>query len=179
MADYFSDHYSATASSNTIDDPRIKVAAGLSNAKIRYKRGVVTTDTDQAAADVLRFFTLKSSDRILELLLTTPGDGGTTVTTDLGVHTKDGGAAIDANLFATAVDINAAVARVDQFVEAGTLEQADRGKPLYVLVDEGLASAVYDNDPLVDWDITGTISTENATAGAEVVLEVYYTSAGA
>ena len=178
MADFYSDHYTATASSTSQDDPRIKAAPGIAHAKIHYKRGSVTTTAATAAGDVLRFFQLKSSDRLLELRASTVGDAGTSATADFGLHLTDGGAVVDADLFyAGNLDIKAAVAGVD-VMKDGAVDDHDRGKQLWEISDEGASSyGSLAAAPSV-FDVTATIVAEVAIAGAEIILEAYYTSAG-
>ena len=183
MADFFSEHYTTTTSGTSIDDPRIKVAAGLSNAKMRYKRASVTTTTATAGGDGLRFFTLKSSDRIQELLLSHTADASTSADGDLGVYDINAGSVVDLDLFGDILvspmdDITATISRVNVFT-GGALELEDVGKPLYELVDEGLGTSTFDDDPLKEWDIVLTVANETGIVATEYVLEVYYTSAGA
>ena len=182
MADFFSDHYTATTSGTSIDNPRLKVAPGLSHAKVHYKRGSVSVTTATAAADVLRFFKLKSSDRPLELLLSHTADASTSAAVDCGVHRPDGGLVYDLNLWcavgtAPMVDITLAIERTELF-SLGALEPEDRGKQLWALVEEG-ATQGWTVDPNVEFDITMTISAEVGIVASEYVMECYYTSAGA
>jgi len=181
MADFYSDHYTATTSGTSIDDPRIKAAPGIAHAKIHYKRGTVTTTTATAAGDVLRFFQLKSSDRLLQLFLSHTADASTSATGDCGLHATDGGAVIDLDLFIGVAtvpmsDITAAIARVDLLPLGATLEVEDVGKQLWVLADEG--GGTYTVDPFETWDVTLTIAAETGIVATEYVLEAYYTSAG-
>lgn len=182
MADYFSDHYTATVSGTTVDDPRFKVDPGISHSKIYYKRATVTAPAAITTADVLRFFSLKTNDRPLELLLSSIAFTGTGQPADCGVYQAGGGAVVDVDLFGNEAapldDLSVAVVRADLFI-LGALEQEDRGKMLFQLADEGLASTLYDEDPHEEWDICLTMGTESAiTAGGELIMECYYTSGG-
>jgi len=183
MADYYSEHYTTTVGGTAIQDPRPKVAPGLSHAKVRYKRGSVTVAAGVTDSEQCRFFPLKTADRLLFLYFSNPGLTGTTMTADAGVYKEasDGGAVIDLDLFCAAAtvpmsDLTAAAAHVDLLI-LGALEDEDRGKMLFQMADEGLASTVYDNDPHEQWDVVITMNTETAvTVGAELVLEAWYTS---
>jgi len=176
MADLYSDHYNSTISSATQEDPRVLIAAGLNHGKLRYKRATVTTTLATAAADVLRFFQLKSGDRPLEMLLSHTADASTSATADIGIHATDGGAVIDIALwcaFGTAPgsDITATVSRLDLFTLGdSTLE--DRGKRLWELADIG--AATYTVDPNETWDMTMTIKAETGIVVTEYVLECIY-----
>lgn len=181
MADLLSDHYNSTAASATIEDPRPFVARGLSHATVRYKRATVTTTTATAAADVMRFFTLKSSDRVVELLLSHTADASTSATGNAGVHATiaDEGAVYDINLWCAVgtvpmSDITAAIARVDLYT-LGALELEDRGKALWENIEEGETQS-WTVDPLLEFDITITVAAETGIVATEYVLECYYTS---
>lgn len=183
MANYFSDHYSTTVGATAVDDPPIKADPGISHAAVRYKRATVTVAAGVTDDEQCRFFPLKSTDRLHALYLSTPSLTGTTMTADMGVYrtVEDGSALVDLDLFCAAAtspldDLTVAIARVDLFA-LGALEDEDRGKMLYQLVDEGLATTVYDNDPHYNFDLVLTMNTETAvTVGAEFVLEAFYTA---
>lgn len=183
MADFFSDHYTATAGGTSIDDPRLKVEPGVGHARLYYKRATLSVTTATSAADVLRFFSLKSGDRIMELLLSHTADASTAVTGNAGAHRtfEDGGAVLDLNLFcavgtAPMSDLTAAISRTDLLTLAA-LELEDRGKPLWEQVEEG-ATQGWTSDPQIDIDITVTIAAETAIVASEYVMECYYTSSG-
>ena len=181
MANYFSEHYTTTVGGTSIDDPRIKVAPGISHSLVRYKRGSVTVAAGVTDDEQCRFFSLKSADRLYQLFLSTPSLTGTTMTSDAGLYLKDLGALIDLDLFCAAGtspcdDLTVAVARVDLFA-LGVLEDEDRGKQLWQLADEG--GGTFTVDPNEEWDIVLTMNTETAvTVGAEFVMEAFYTSGG-
>ena len=181
MADFYSDHYTATPSGTSIDSPRLKVAPGIAHAKLYYKRGTVTTTTATAAADILRFFSLKSGDRLLNLFLSHTADASSAATGNCGLHATDGGAVIDLDLFcavgvAPMSDLTAAVARTDLLPVSTELEVEDVGKQLWVLAAEGAAS--YTVDPFETWDVTVTIAAETGIVATEYVMEAVYSSVG-
>lgn len=185
MANYFSDHYAAITSpvAEAIDDPKIKAAPGISHSKLRYKRGTITVPAAVTDDEQCRFFPLKSSDRLLNLYLSTPSLTGTTMTADIGIYDTedDGNALADLDLFIEAAtspvdDLSVAIARVDVLPLGLTLEVEDIGKPLWELANEGALTLT--EDPLKQWDIVLTMNTETAiTAGAEIVLEAIYVAA--
>lgn len=184
MANFYSDHYSddgtaatGTAATTSIDDPRIKAPAGISHGKLRYKRGQIATTTALSAGDVLRFFSLKSSDRILEMYLSKAVDASTSMTADLGLYTE-GGSVLDLDLFGDVAnapfsDITVAVTRSDVLTNAGTVTDADRGKALWEMYALGAGSDT--SDPLVNYDIGLTCAAEvGAVAITSWALECYY-----
>jgi len=181
MADFYSEHYAAVVtagvSPTSIDDPLAFVAAGINHGKLHYKRGSVWTTTATAAADILRFFRLKSSDRILELVLNHEADASTSATGDVGLYTA-GGAVIDLDLFCDVgdvpmSDITAAMVRANLFATAtSALDNEDRGKRLWELANEGAATLT--EDPLVDYDICMTVAAEVGIVATEYVMECIY-----
>lgn len=180
MATYFSDHFTETASGTSIDDPRIKVNAGLKHAKMRYSRATVTAPAAITTGDILPLLQLKTNDRIHAIYISTPSFTGTGQPADLGIYDETATTAIDDDCFAAEDapldDLTVAIARVDCFA-IGALENEDRGKRLFELVDEALGTAVYDEDTREVWTLALTMGTESTvTAGAEIVCEVYYTS---
>lgn len=178
MATLFSNHY-GTGQANTSVSTGYKASAGINHARARIKQARITVPiggTGGTANDVWRLMTFKSSDRIFSLLVTVTGTGGAGAA-HLGLYkagANHDGAVIDTDLFASALSLINAIARVDQFKEAATLEDEDRGKTLWELADEG--AGTYTSDPMEEWDLTAEISTTTTTAATEVLVEVLYTS---
>lgn len=190
MADLLSEHYAAVVTAGTspaaVDDPLQKLAAGQSHSKLHYKRGSVFVVGATAAGDVLRFFSLKSSDRIIELVMSHTVDASTTVTANLGLYDsviEDGGAVIDLDLFhdvgdAPMADITVAMARVNVFASAASvLEVEDRGKQLWELALEGAGTDT--TDPVKTWDIGMAILAETGIVASEYILECIYAGGSA
>lgn len=183
MANYFSYHYAAVAASESIDDPRIKAAPGISHSAVRYKRATVLPAAAVTDDEQCRIFPMKSSDRIHQLWFSTISLTGTTMTADLGIYEseKDGNALLDLDLFCPAAtvpldDLTDAVARTDMTI-LGILTDQDRGTQLWEMFVVGAGTIT--EDPNETWDIVMTMNTETAvTAAAELVFEVFYTSGG-
>ncbi len=182
MADWYSDHYNSTVAQSAIQDPRPAIAAGLNHGEYHYKRATVTPGAGVTDDEKLFFFTLKSSDRLQHLWLSTAaGLTGTTMTSDMGVYRGEGGALYDLDLFCAAGtspcdDLTVAIARVDLFI-LGALEVEDRGKQMWELVEEG-ATQSWTEDPGEVFDIILTMNTETSvTAATELILEAQYVSA--
>lgn len=180
MADYYSEHYTETVGGTAVQDPRPKTAPGISHSPLRYKRGSVTPAAGVTDDEICRFFTLKSSDRLIHLYLSTLSLTGTTMTADGGVYLADGGALVDLDLFCAAAtspldDLTVAVVRVDLFA-LGLLENEDRGKQLWELINDA-GAVTYAQDPNLTYDIAITMNTETAvTAASELILEAVYTA---
>ena len=86
------------------------------------------------------------------------------------------GAVIDVDLFGSAIDVNAGLARTDEFTEAGTLDDEDRWKHLWQIATVG--AATYTTDPFEDWDIVLVPTAALTTVVEEIVVEAVYKSSG-
>ena len=178
MTVWFSDHFGTDGVDDiTIADPVKVISAGIGHSRLRYKRAELSSLALLATPDVLRFFTLKSGDRLHQLMLSSDGGSGVGAA-DFGLHLKGtsahDGAALDADLFATAQAINSALNQVSIFSEATTLLGADRGKTLWALAAIGGGSDTV--DPMLEYDFTATVTTAFTTTNTILVLEALYTS---
>lgn len=176
MATWFSDHYSSGSSASALPATPVRPSAGVGHARKRYKRAEVTVPATVAVNDVVRFMTFRSGDRITDIRVHASGDFTATADLDVGLHKAaqaHDGAVIDADLFGDALDLGAGLEDAECFIQAGTLEGFDRGKPLWFLANEG--AGTYTADPGEEWDITGTVLVE-ATTGGTIVIEVEYTA---
>ena len=174
MATYFSDHYAEDFSTNSTVDKQYKISAGIGHARLRYKKALCTVMA--LTTDQIRFMTFKSSDRIVSILVSATG-GSTAGALDVGLHltgNNHDGAVIDKDLFGAALDTKGALARTESFIEAGTLTEADRAKPLWVVAAIGAAS--YTVDPGVQFDLSGVPSTSFTDAVEVMTVEVWYTA---
>jgi len=177
MSVWYSDHYGADGTSdNSIASPPNVVSVGVKHGRIRYARATLTglcLDTE-----VMRYLTLKSSDRILEIMISSDG-GSTAAAANYGVYKAGNahdGAVLDADLFASAQALSTAIARTDIFNESAVLQHEDRGKQLWELVVVGADPDSYTADPQILMDICGVVSTTFTDAVSITTLEVYYTS---
>jgi hypothetical protein len=175
MATYYSDHFSTSAGATSVERNHRAVVA-ISHGRLRYKRAKLLFTP--AADDIIRFFSMRSSDRLIELWLSSDDMGGAH-TTHVGLYkagANHDGAVIDADLFATSVDTGtAAIARTDVLNEAGNFTlPIGRGSALWELADAG--AGTYTEDPQETWDVTATIATSATPAATDIVLEAYYTA---
>jgi hypothetical protein len=167
---YFSDLYAGLATPSTLDMQK-RASAGVSHGRLRY--AVVRFDPGEAVtiSSNVRLKQFKSGDRINSILISCT-DAGTAGDLDIGLY-KSGanhdGAVVDADVFATALDVNAAaLSQVDVFDEAG-LDDQDRGKTLWELAGQS-------SDPMEDWDLTLDAVEATTAAGWEATIEIYYTA---
>jgi hypothetical protein len=180
MADIYSDHFSATPSSGTVDSPPVRVPTGVFNAPLLYSRGTVTYTSAVDGLSRLHFFPLSSGVRLYELWLTHPGDAGTTVSGNIGLNqgdvvgNSDPGRLGGSSIFDSTHNFLSAAAVVDVFA-LQSLEEEDRGKYLWQLADE--TGANYSQDPLEIWWVTIRMTSITAPVGMEIVMEAIYTAA--
>jgi len=179
MATYYSYQYGDSADMSALPTPRVAVTAGRKHARKRLNHCICDlSGTDPTAADVIRFCTMKSSDRIFSLKLGAVGDATAGMTIDLGVHLtgkNNDGAVVDADLFTgSPEDIGTTLVTMTEFLFDGPLtDPTDIGKTLWEMCDVGDGS--YTEDPLVEMDITGTLGGTPSDGGVTHVL-IEYTS---
>jgi len=176
---YFSDHFAtqtaATASPSTVTSPIVRVSAGVSGSRVRYKRAQVITTIASDSTDVYRFFTLKSGARLINMWISSDG-GCTAGSVDVGLHlsgTNHDGAVVDANLFGDDVTVSSAISKTAVVIEATTIQHEDTGLTLWEMANIGAATLT--EDPLVNYDITATPNTTLSVAVCELTLECLYT----
>jgi hypothetical protein len=131
--------------------------------------GLVTCAADDSANSIHRFVRVPSNARISQLLFST-ADATTAGAINIGVYqtAENGGAVVDADLFASAVDLTGGpMLNLDVTYESGEYTYAESVKPLWEVL--GLSS-----DPCREYDIAATISTTYNAAGTTQVLKVRY-----
>lgn len=177
MTTWYSDHFGADGDNDTsLPVVPKQVSAGLKHGRIRGSIARFTGLPLLTAPDVIRLMTLKSSDRIRSIKVSCDG-GSDAAAVNLGLYltgANHDGAAVDADLFGSAVDLSSALDQSELFDEAA-LSGVDRGKQLWELVNVATAST-YASDPQVDYDLCMVVTTAFTTADSEVVVEVEYTA---
>lgn len=151
------------ASTRVINPPHLKGA-------LKEAVGYIAAAADDSATSVYRICTVPSNARISEILLTA-ADFTTAGAINVGLHRTvvDGGAVVDADLFASAIALaSGPYAPLDITREAGTTNWtlADSEKALWQAL--GLTT-----DPGIEYDITATIST-NFDGGSGLLFKVRY-----
>jgi hypothetical protein len=193
MTIWFSDNLGVDGiADQTLANPSQLKDAGIINSRMRKKRmevSFVGASPAPAVNDVVRMGTFKATDRIYGIQMTVEALVVAAATADIGfldTGVRHDGANGDPDLFATLVALSA-VAVVDIFgcgqtgvttgSESGTLEAADRGRPIYALLDEGRGDTVYSTtrrDAQVD--LVMTLKGTQATAAGVIIIEVDYVS---
>jgi len=187
MARFYSDHMnsnatpgvSALAGTAAFDSQR-RSPPGLGHSRVYSQIARMTVGT-AAIGDELRFITLRSGDRLGHLYVSSAGTS-TALLVDIGLYLHGAGinagvgAVIDADLFATAVDVNAGLARTDEFTEATTLDDENRWTTLWEQAAVGAGTDTV--DPQLDYDIVLTPTAALTTVVEEIVVEAVYKSSG-
>lgn len=136
----------------------------VADGRVKESVGVVAVATTDAIADVLRLITVHSSWRVSSLLLSCTAL--TAAAGDVGLYdlpTVNAGAVVDADLFASAQSLAAALADTDVARESGTLTVDKLEQPVWKLL--GLTA-----DPGKWYDVAITL-TAAATAAGYVALK--------
>jgi len=183
----FSSHYNssgtvedgvgALAEELAIDSAK-KVSVKKAHSRQRRSHARVGMGTVAGVGEEVRMLTLKSSDVLYSLLLSSDG-GSTAGDADLGIYLSganhDGAlpaaACVDA-FSTTAVDIDTAHDRVEHF-ENGDYDTENIGLQLWELVNITAAST-YTVDPKVSFDLVFTMTVEPTVAISLVQLEAFY-----
>lgn len=150
----------STIITNADATPATINTAQLANGRERSMRGVVTATTTKDAGSTYRFFRIKSNDLVKQLLLDN-ASWGASCTADFGLYktAADGGAVVDADFFASAVDMNTANRALDITRESGVITVANMEKPVWELL--GLSA-----DPQIEYDVVATLVAATAATGA-------------
>lgn len=149
------------SASQTLNNKRVE------GAVLKESVGTIALANGDSIASVLRFCRVPSSARVSEVLVFC--DAVTSGAMDFGVYrtAADGGAAVDADLFASAVSIATAITVGTNIThESGVYGIEDIEQPLWQAL--GLTA-----DPKVQYDLAGTL-TAATTAAGDVSIKVRY-----
>lgn len=162
---------SSTQISNRAASPKVKSNSRICQGPLVGTMGVCATSAADDIGSKYTFFSLPSNARLFQLLLSTNGLG-TTGAANIGLYqtTDNGGAVVDADLFATAVALTAALSNSDITTEAAgagaSIGVDDLEKPIWEIL--GLTA-----DPKIDYDVVATLTTATVSAGY-VALQASY-----
>lgn len=159
----------SNAITNRDASPRVTNDAILEKGYLREACGFVTTNADDSIGSTYRLCQVPSNARISQVLIYTDA-AGSTGDTDVGIYqtTKNGSAVVDADHFASAVDINAAaLSGVDVTHESAVFDYEDMEKPLWEAL--GLSA-----DTNRFYDVVCTLTEAIATSAVVLGLKVRY-----
>jgi len=153
----------STAVTNRDASPRVPSPAHLVRGPLFEAIGTVEVAVADDNGSVYRFARLRSSDRVSQITVFNDAiTGGTAYDVGLYRTADDGGAAVDDDLFASAIDLSSAPSVVSAGTEVlyeATAANIDKiEKRLWELV--GLNA-----DPQVDYDLALTGDTVGSAAG--------------
>jgi hypothetical protein len=139
---------------NATTTPVVLSDPALHGGFLRERAAVVTSAADDSATSVFRFFRVSSTSRISQILVSA-ADATTAGAIDIGIYqTEDnGGAVVDADLFASALDLTAGpYNNSDQTFESGQYTLAETEKPLWEVL--GLSA-----DSQREYDVCAVVTT--------------------
>ncbi len=155
-----------------VASPPVKVDADKLGGRVRYAHGWLTTNAADDIASIYRMVQLPKRAKIVRMTLTSAAQG-TSCAANIGIYdtTENGAAAVDADLYASAVAIAAVVTNSSVFNESGTITAENLQKS--IADQAGVATA--SQKELYDICITLTAAT---VAGGQLGLTVEYTLDG-
>ena len=148
----------ATAITNSDATPPVLNNPTIQHGFQRETVGTLEAVSGDSIGSVYRLARVRSNARISQVLLLC--DAITTCAGDVGVYrtARDGGAVVDADLFASAQSLATALTGTDVTHESGVFGVEDVEKPLWEAL--GLSA-----DPSVDYDIAVTLTAAAGSAG--------------
>jgi len=132
--------------------------------------GVASPAAAQADTDLIRFCQVPSNARVSQVLICA-ADATTAGAINLGLYkpNSEGGAVVDADLFASALDLTGGpFNNSDQTFESGEYTYAESEKPLWEVL--GLTE-----DPHIMYDVVADISTTFNGGPTSIAVKVRYT----
>lgn len=160
---------SATIANSALTPKTLNSPANGGPGVLQEVVGYVTPAADDTQASIHRFVRVPSNARISQLLFST-GKATTAGACDIGVYqtADNGGAVVDADLFASALDLfGGPYNNLDVTHESGQYSYDERVKALWEVL--GLSA-----DPNREYDIASTITTTYNGADTKQVLAVRY-----
>jgi glycine cleavage system aminomethyltransferase T len=148
----------STIVANLDQVPARQNSLGIAGARLREEVGTLEVAAADDDGSVFRFARVRSSDRVSSIEIFNDAiTGGTAYEVGLHRTAADGGAAVDHDLFATAVSMaTARVAPLDVTFEALDIIRIEQ--PLWQML--GLSA-----DPYIDYDVTMTATTIGTAPG--------------
>lgn len=144
----------STTIANAIAEPAVINSPPRVGSRRRHYREVVASAADDTSASVYRFFRIRSSDTVVQVTLSA-ADATTAGTVDCGLYqtADNGGAVVDADLFASAVDLALGPHNnLDITFESGQYTYAESLQKVWQAL--GLSS-----DPNREYDVALTVAT--------------------
>lgn len=165
--------YKSTAITNRDATPQVLTDRGLTRGEtyVAFAKFEIAAGDDDGST--LRICELPSNCRVKSIKIWNDAITGST-SWDVGIYrtTEDGGAVVDADLFASAVDIAAGLTGTELRFEAGTTAPIDYVEyKLWQIAD--LGAATHATDPGYNWDLVATANTIGSAAGTIIFVVEY------
>ncbi len=133
--------------------PIVLTNAHRAGGRVRASGGTITPAAAAEANSTYRFCRVPSNARVKKVEMTA-ADFTTAGAVDVGIYAKDGGAVVDADLFASALAMaSGPYAHLDITFESGEYTIAEADKMLWEVL--GLSA-----DPQTEYDVTATVTTQ-------------------
>jgi len=146
------EHLKSTPITNADSTPRTLNSARVTAMMLKEAVGTVTASAAASVGSTYRFCRVPSNARVSEVQFASAASGDTGQV-DIGLYktAKDGGAVVDADFFASALDPGGgAIAPTNVTHESGVFTLANAEKPLWEAL--GLTE-----DPQIEYDIAATV----------------------
>jgi hypothetical protein len=177
MANWYSNHFGADGDGDTAAaHPNIVVPVGIGHARVRIKSASITV-TDTAATDVLRMFTMKSSDRLWALYTQTDGGFSASNSAEVGLFTVNDthtGAVLDVDLFGAGQDYTSALDTLTEIFTSGALTGISRMKHMWEIYKVGAGTDTV--DPQVKYEFGITLQGNDDATSSTATLTAVYTA---
>lgn len=139
--------------------PCLETNAEISGGLVKEGQGYVSSVIADSAGSIYRMFNVPSNARVSRLMLQCAALGaGAAVHVGVYKNVRDGGAVVDADFFATSVDVSGALGPTEVINESGTNTIDKQEMPLWQAL--GVAA-----DPKSSYDIAVTVSVAIAASG--------------
>jgi hypothetical protein len=156
----------STPITNATASPIVFNTSGISAGVLRQSVATIEANAAADAGSTYRMVRIPSNATGITVIFACD-DLGTTATVNIGLYDVDGGAVVDADLFASAVDCNAAaVAPTHVEHESAVYGIEDIEKPLWEVL--GLSA-----DPMKDYDLT-IVSVGDIDSDGTMSVKVQY-----
>lgn len=154
---------------NAVATPIVLTSPAASVGVLKEASSAATTLAAQAANDTVRLVRVPSNARISQVLLSC-ADATTGGAINIGIWqtVENGGAVVDADLFASAVDLTGGpMEHLDVTFESDEYTYAESAKPLWEVL--GLSA-----DPNREYDVVAEVSTTFNGGPTALALKVRY-----
>ncbi len=154
---------------NAVASPVVLTTSSESVGVLREASSAATVSASQSSSDTIRLVRVPSSARISQVLFSS-GDATTGGAVNIGIWqtVENGGAVVDADLFASALALTGGpFENLDVTFESDEYTYAESAKPLWEVL--GLST-----DPGREYDVVAEVSTTFNGADTTIALKVRY-----